>query len=186
MGSIHLMLAALAVLGYGMAVSAATCQSDADCSGGQRCVLHSNYSNRANCETDHRCISVSSASCSCYPGFECRLKDCPSSPYEWSEVWPEPGVRIPEDRTGVHQVSLLRYRPCRVREEAAGRRVWTQQHRPGEQQQQLRVQGLRLRHFRPHSIVEAATSLKSPSHVIISNEKCRDAGTPRTSEVPLK
>ncbi|XP_049276446.1 uncharacterized protein LOC119373294 isoform X4 [Rhipicephalus sanguineus] len=82
MGSIHLMLAALAVLGYGMAVSAATCQSDADCSGGQRCVLHSNYSNRANCETDHRCISVSSASCSCYPGFECRLKDCPSSPYE--------------------------------------------------------------------------------------------------------
>ncbi|XP_072145447.1 uncharacterized protein [Dermacentor andersoni] len=82
MGSLHLMLAALAVLGYTMAVSAATCQSDADCSEGQRCVLHANYSSRANCETDHRCIDVSPTSCSCESGFQCRLKDCPSSPYE--------------------------------------------------------------------------------------------------------
>ncbi|KAL1477283.1 hypothetical protein MTO96_035859 [Rhipicephalus appendiculatus] len=64
MGSFHWILAAMAVIGCVMAVSAATCQSDADCAGGQRCVLHSNHSNRANCETDHRCISVSSTSCS--------------------------------------------------------------------------------------------------------------------------
>ncbi|XP_050037819.1 uncharacterized protein [Dermacentor andersoni] len=82
MGSFHLMLVALAVLGCGAAVSAATCQSDADCSRGQRCVLHSNYSSRANCESDRRCIAVSATSCSCESGFQCRLKDCPSSPYE--------------------------------------------------------------------------------------------------------
>ncbi|XP_075722714.1 uncharacterized protein LOC119167363 [Rhipicephalus microplus] len=82
MGSFHFMLAALAVLGCAVTASAVICKTDADCSGGQRCVLHSNFSSRANCETDHRCISVSSTSCSCDSGFQCRLKDCPSSPYE--------------------------------------------------------------------------------------------------------
>ncbi|KAL1414408.1 hypothetical protein MTO96_007551 [Rhipicephalus appendiculatus] len=82
MGSFNLMLAALAVLGCGMVVAATSCQSDADCSRGQRCVLHSNFSSSANCESDRRCIAVSSTSCSCDPGFQCRLKDCPSSPYE--------------------------------------------------------------------------------------------------------
>ncbi|KAL3205814.1 hypothetical protein MRX96_040628 [Rhipicephalus microplus] len=82
MGSFHFMLTALAVLGCAVVASAVICKTDADCSGGQRCVLHSNFSSRANCETDHRCISVSSTSCSCDSGFQCRLKDCPSSPYE--------------------------------------------------------------------------------------------------------
>ncbi|KAK8773802.1 hypothetical protein V5799_011665 [Amblyomma americanum] len=82
MGSFYLTLAALALAGYVLAVSAATCKTDADCSRGKRCVSHANYSSRANCETDHRCISVSQTSCSCDPGFQCRLKDCPSAPYE--------------------------------------------------------------------------------------------------------
>ncbi|KAH8028834.1 hypothetical protein HPB51_019920 [Rhipicephalus microplus] len=74
MGSFHFMLAALAVLGCAVVASAVICKTDADCSGGQRCVLHSNFSSRANCETDHRCISVSSTSCSgpqCGPNQVC-------------------------------------------------------------------------------------------------------------------
>ncbi|CAN7939624.1 unnamed protein product [Ixodes hexagonus] len=55
---------------------------DSDCSRGQKCVTHYNYSSSANCETPRYCISVSRQSCSCEPGYTCRLKDCPSSPYE--------------------------------------------------------------------------------------------------------
>ncbi|XP_077538237.1 uncharacterized protein LOC144150254 [Haemaphysalis longicornis] len=82
MAFFHLMLAAVAALGCVLAVSAATCQTDADCAGRQRCVLHANYSSRANCETERHCVDVSSSSCTCQPGYECRLKDCPSDPYE--------------------------------------------------------------------------------------------------------
>ncbi|KAH6925827.1 hypothetical protein HPB50_010639 [Hyalomma asiaticum] len=55
---------------------------DADCSGGQRCVEHFNMSVNANCDSYKYCIDVSDTSCSCYGGYSCRLKDCPSSPYE--------------------------------------------------------------------------------------------------------
>ncbi|KAK8769110.1 hypothetical protein V5799_014415 [Amblyomma americanum] len=58
------------------------CTSDTDCSGGQRCVTHYNFSVVANCESYNYCIDVSETSCSCSPGYTCRLKDCPSSPYE--------------------------------------------------------------------------------------------------------
>uniref|UniRef100_A0A023GCK2 Putative cysteine rich secreted protein n=1 Tax=Amblyomma triste TaxID=251400 RepID=A0A023GCK2_AMBTT len=59
-----------------------TCQTDADCSNTQRCVVHYNYASSANCESAKYCISVSKTSCSCKAGYTCRLKDCPASPYE--------------------------------------------------------------------------------------------------------
>nr|QED93053.1 cysteine-rich protein [Haemaphysalis flava] len=82
MAFFHFTLAALTALGCVLAVSAATCQSNSDCAGGQHCVLHANYSSRANCETERHCADVSDSSCTCQPGYECRLKDCPSDPYE--------------------------------------------------------------------------------------------------------
>ncbi|XP_072145216.1 uncharacterized protein [Dermacentor andersoni] len=168
---------------YAMTVSAATCQSDADCSEGQRCVLHANYSSRANCETDHRCIAVSPTSCSCESGFQCRLKDCPWSPYEWSTLWSGPGVRIPEDRFSVHQVSLLRHRAHRLPGQEAWRPVWTQQHRAGEPRQQLRVQGLRLRHLCAFPLEASMTSLKTPRSAplapLLEQEVCPVASTYR-------
>ncbi|XP_077522132.1 uncharacterized protein LOC144133144 [Amblyomma americanum] len=82
MGCFRLTLVALYLLGCSMIVSATTCESDADCSGGQRCVPHRNFSSSANCETDRRCISATPTTCSCEHGFQCFPRDCPTSPFE--------------------------------------------------------------------------------------------------------
>uniref|UniRef100_A0A023G8X2 Putative cysteine rich secreted protein n=1 Tax=Amblyomma triste TaxID=251400 RepID=A0A023G8X2_AMBTT len=82
MGCFRLILATVFLLGYALTVSATTCQSDADCAGGQRCVLHRNFSSSANCETDRRCISGTPTTCACEQGFQCFVRDCPTSPYE--------------------------------------------------------------------------------------------------------
>ncbi|XP_037500980.2 uncharacterized protein LOC119374849 [Rhipicephalus sanguineus] len=74
--------AALVAVLHLCAAGVSTCTSDSDCSGGQRCVEHFNMSVNANCDSYKYCISVSDTSCSCSDGYTCRLKDCPSSPYE--------------------------------------------------------------------------------------------------------
>ncbi|XP_054928148.1 uncharacterized protein [Dermacentor andersoni] len=81
----HVGLWALAMLGYSMAASATTCQTDADCSVSQRCVSHANFSSSGNCQTDRRCIDASGATCSCSPGYECRMRGCLSAQYEWKK-----------------------------------------------------------------------------------------------------
>ncbi|XP_077523488.1 uncharacterized protein LOC144134450 [Amblyomma americanum] len=59
-----------------------TCKTDADCTNGQRCVDHLNFASSSSCDSAKYCINVSKTSCSCEDGLTCRLKDCPSSPYE--------------------------------------------------------------------------------------------------------
>ncbi|CAN7940967.1 unnamed protein product, partial [Ixodes hexagonus] len=58
------------------------CTSNDNCSEGQLCVTHYNYSRTSNCETQAYCISATEDSCRCIPGYVCRRKDCPFSPYE--------------------------------------------------------------------------------------------------------
>ncbi|XP_040076121.1 uncharacterized protein LOC115330370 [Ixodes scapularis] len=75
-------LSVLLALG-GVAVgSSQTCQADSNCSRGQRCVSHFNFASSANCEESRYCIPVTSGSCTCQSGYTCRIKDCPTSPYE--------------------------------------------------------------------------------------------------------
>ncbi|XP_029846912.2 uncharacterized protein LOC115329451 [Ixodes scapularis] len=59
-----------------------SCESDADCIRGQRCVLHGNFSQSANCETYHTCIPVANDGCTCNPGYACYMKFCIQAPFE--------------------------------------------------------------------------------------------------------
>ncbi|XP_072145220.1 uncharacterized protein [Dermacentor andersoni] len=90
----HAGLWALAMLGYSMTASATTCQTDADCSVSQRCVSHANFSSSGNCQTDRRCIDASAATCSCSPGYECRMRDCLSAQYECERCPGTPGYQM--------------------------------------------------------------------------------------------
>ncbi|CAN8031877.1 unnamed protein product [Ixodes persulcatus] len=63
-------------------VSATICATTADCSEGQLCVSHYNYSPSSNCETESYCINVTDTDCSCIEGYVARHMNCPLYPYE--------------------------------------------------------------------------------------------------------
>ncbi|XP_064484587.1 uncharacterized protein LOC135397151 [Ornithodoros turicata] len=62
------------------------CQNDSDCSRGEQCVRHANFSSSANCESVKYCISVRGDSCECASGYTCRVRDCPRSRYECNYI----------------------------------------------------------------------------------------------------
>ncbi|XP_070378361.1 uncharacterized protein [Dermacentor albipictus] len=59
-----------------------TCTTNGDCTDGEMCVTHYNYTSGSNCKTQGHCIVVTDKTCSCLEGYTCRQKDCPKSPYE--------------------------------------------------------------------------------------------------------
>ncbi|KAM7289395.1 uncharacterized protein ISCGN_029524 [Ixodes scapularis] len=82
--TVLLLVASFCVVFLGVALGqpATSCESDTECAGGQRCVLHGNYSRRANCEVYRTCITVTSDGCTCNSGYACYLKDCQEAPFE--------------------------------------------------------------------------------------------------------
>ncbi|XP_077524186.1 uncharacterized protein LOC144135395 [Amblyomma americanum] len=79
-GLVSLMTALLAVPHH--CADVISCTSDADCSNQTRCVTHRNYALQGQCDTNKYCIPVNGTSCSCRGGHKCRIRDCPTAPYE--------------------------------------------------------------------------------------------------------